>query len=122
QDLDPYPYWDRELYDLDTLLEYGGALTYELTPRIMPVSAGRGCPYMCAYCGNQALLKMYKGRGPFVRRRSPRSQVDELKQLIRRYKVEAFEFWDEDFFAIQKSWVREFCKLYKEEVGIPFFV
>jgi len=122
RDMDDYPFWDRELYDFDSLLEKGGALTYELDSRIMPVQAGRGCPYLCSYCGNQALLKMYKGKGVFVRRRSPDNVVEELLELIDRYKVEAFEFWDEDFFAIQKSWLREFFAKYREKVGIPFFL
>ena len=123
RNMDDYPYWDRELCGIDQHLEEKASMTYQHLTRCMPVATGRGCPYRCAYCGNQSLLNLYKGRGSYVRRRSVANQMRELHMILDRYpSVESFEFWDEDFFAISHSWLRGFFKAYKREIGLPYLL
>ncbi|MBI1853762.1 MAG: B12-binding domain-containing radical SAM protein [Planctomycetes bacterium] len=122
RDLDSYPYWDRKLVDFGALLDGSGTTTYQHKSHVMPVAAGRGCPYRCAYCGNQSLLNLYKGHGTLVRRRSVEGMIAELKMCIDEYEVRSFEFWDEDFFAYQRQWLRDFFKRYKEEINLPFLL
>ncbi len=123
RDMDDYPYWDRVLCDIDRHLEEKASMTYQHLTNCMPIAAGRGCPYRCAYCGNQSLLNLYKGRGSYVRRRSVPNLMREMHMVLDRYpNVQSFEFWDEDFFAISHSWLREFFKAYKEEIGLPYML
>jgi radical SAM superfamily enzyme YgiQ (UPF0313 family) len=85
----------------------------------MPIGAGRGCPDICTYCSNSAMLKLYRGLGRYVRKRSPRQIIDEMKSLLDHYPIKFFEFWDERI-AIFPQWILEFCELYKKEIGIPW--
>lgn len=122
RDLDSYPQWDRDIVDFAALLAEEGTTTYQHTSHVMPAAVGRGCPYRCAYCGNQSLLNLYKGHGTLVRRRSVDGVLAELRMLCERYDVRSFEFWDEDFYAYQRPWLREFFKRYEAEIGLPFLL
>jgi len=121
RDMDEYPYWDRELCDIEHHLREKASMTYQHLTNCMPLAAGRGCPYRCAYCGNQSLLNLYKGRGSYVRRRSVPNLMREIELVLERYpNVQSFEFWDEDFFAISHSWLREFFHAYGKDVKLPY--
>jgi radical SAM superfamily enzyme YgiQ (UPF0313 family) len=123
RNMDDYPYWDREVCNFDQHLEEKASMTYQHLSNCMPLSAGRGCPYRCAYCGNQSLLNLYKGKGSYVRRRSVPSLMREIHMALDKYPhIQSLEFWDEDFFAISHSWLREFFKTYKREVGLPYML
>jgi len=83
------------------------------------VIAGRGCPYQCTYCFNKVFNKIYKGKGGMIRLRSLDNLFDELHQIKNGHETKLFHFSD-DTFILNKKWVLEFCKRYKEEIGIPF--
>lgn len=123
RNMDDYPYWDRELCDIEAHLADTASMTYQHLTNCMPIAAGRGCPYRCAYCGNQSLLNLYKGKGSFVRRRSVPNLIEEMKMILDRYPaIKSFEFWDEDFFAISHSWLRDFFATYKKEIDLPYML
>jgi radical SAM superfamily enzyme YgiQ (UPF0313 family) len=46
--------------------------------------------------------------------------VNEILWAKERYGIHHVRFNDEDF-SYDKAWLREFCPLYKEKVGIPYF-
>ena len=69
EDLDTIPWWDRDAFDMDRLLNDVGKLALVWGNEIMPVYAGRGCPYACTFCANSSWLMMYRGKGRFTRKR-----------------------------------------------------
>lgn len=119
--LDEFPYWDRDIFDFDNLLENTARATIFHEKYNMPIAAGKGCPYVCTYCSNTALLKMYKGLGKFTRVRSVDHVLGEMKVVRERYPIKKFEFWDE-IFGVNMPWLREFAPRYAKEVGLPFTV
>ncbi len=119
ENLDEYPSWDREIFDYDSMLNQRGAGTLSHTRFTMAVGAGRGCPDQCTYCSAPALNRFYRAKGRFIRKRSPEHVVAEMKELVDRYPIKFFEFWDEriDIFP---SWLFKFCELYGKEIGLPW--
>ena len=85
------------------------------------INTARGCPFRCTFCGNSALAEKANGTGRYLRRRSVRSVIDEIKDAIAQYpNIDFVYFWDDVFTAYPK-WVLEFCDVYEAEVGLPFF-
>jgi len=109
--LDELPYEDRDLFDHLPLWEQSN---YQ--PALF---CGRGCPFNCSYCCNNALMGLYKGKGKFVRLRTPENVMGELRHLVDNYTVRSFYFED-DTFTLNHDWVREFCRLYSERFSLPF--
>jgi len=119
QDLDELPWWDREAFEMDRLLQDTGKLALVWGNEIMPVYAGRGCPYACTFCANSTWLMMYRGKGRFTRKRSVQNILEELEYLRDRYRIKRFEFWDE-MFALGTGWLEDFADNYAERVGLPW--
>lgn len=84
--------------------------------------ASRGCVFSCSYCVNCYLKKeIYNGvKHRFYRIRSVRSIIDEIKQVKSRYKIKDIHFADE-LFPANLEWIKEFSRLYKKEIGAPFY-
>ncbi len=118
-DMDEFPFWDREIFDVDSLLGTRGLGTLAHTRHTLAVGAGRGCPDQCTYCSAPAMMRFYRGAGRWIRKRSPEHLVRELVELKEKYDVKIFEFWDERI-DIYPAWLEKFCKLYKKEVGLPW--
>ena len=114
EDLDTLPFPDKDLY-------------YEQMPYLnhgYTTMSGRGCPYKCTFCDNNTSSKLYRNEIPkkqkWARRHSPQYVVDEILWAKEKYGIKHVRFNDEDF-SYDKNWLREFCPLYKEKVGIPYF-
>lgn len=114
QDLDTLPYPDKDLY-------------YKVMPYLnhgYTTMSGRGCPYRCTFCDNNTSINLYKTElkqaKKWARRHSPQYVVDEILWAKERYNIKHVRFNDEDF-SYDRNWLREFCPLYKEKVGIPYF-
>jgi len=110
QDLDIFNL-DRDIFDVD---KYVAGRNY-----LLDVYAGRGCPYNCTYCVNYYKRNVCKGKGKFVRMRSPKNVVEEIKELRDKYKIKHVAFQD-DTFTHNRKWLLEFCDLYAKEVRLPF--
>ena len=83
--------------------------------------SSRGCPYDCSYCSSPVLKNLYNKCGQaYIRRRSVSSVITELKYAKEHLGVKCIIFVDSCFITDPK-WVSEFCKLYKDEVCLPFY-
>ncbi|MFA6238490.1 MAG: radical SAM protein [Bacteriovorax sp.] len=114
EDLDTLPFPDKDLYyDVMPYLNHG-----------YTTMSGRGCPYRCTFCDNNTSMKLYKNEvlktQKWARRHSPEYVVNEILWAREKYNIKHVRFNDEDF-SFDKNWLREFCPLYKEKVGIPYF-
>ena len=114
-DLDAQPFDDRDLY-----------LDYDPIFSIFPftqVIAGRGCPYQCTYCFNDAYRKIYQAEGStkYCNYRSPDNVIDELKILKNKYKAK-FIFFNDSTLTYNKKWLLEFLPKYASEIGLPMTI
>ena len=110
-ELDDIPFGDREMFNFQQVVDsdYDRA-TFMLS---------RGCPYKCNYCGSPAMGGLQDGK--YVRFRSVENGIAEIKQIVSRYNIKSIFFAD-DVFTIDRKYVKEFCEVYKREIGIPFEV
>jgi radical SAM superfamily enzyme YgiQ (UPF0313 family) len=112
-DLDKLPFPDREIFDYKKYLDWNhGTATFLST---------RGCPFNCTYCINHFLIKTYLGKGKYVRFRSVDNLLREIKFCIKKYGdlIKNIEFYD-DTFTLDEKRIKEFCKKYPKEIGLPF--
>jgi radical SAM superfamily enzyme YgiQ (UPF0313 family) len=93
----PHPAWDLFPMDYYALLRMPHATNSD---RVLPVLAGRGCPYKCNFC-----YRIDKG----VRLRSPRSIVEEIRLLKIRYGATYIAFMD-DLLMYSASRMRHLCQ------------
>ncbi len=110
QDLDSLPLPKRELY-----YKYGFI-------RDLPIKrfiSGIGCPYQCTFCHNPMHIKMFKGHGTFLRKKSVQRVINEIRQVKEKYVLKRVHFSD-DLFVLDKQWVKEFLALYRKEIDVPF--
>jgi anaerobic magnesium-protoporphyrin IX monomethyl ester cyclase len=61
----------------------------------------------------------YKGNGSFVRYRSVKNVIREMKGVLKEYKTERILLHD-DTFTLRKEWLNEFCSEYSKEIKMPF--
>jgi len=108
--------------DLDTLPFPDKDLFYKVYPGFFEdyyTISSRGCPFACTYCGNNVIQNVYKGLGKKIRRRSPKNIVDELVLAKKKYHPKKITFVD-DVFVQDLDWLKEFAKLYKKKVNLPY--
>jgi anaerobic magnesium-protoporphyrin IX monomethyl ester cyclase len=112
--LDALPVPDRELY-----YKYGFL-------RDMPMKrfiSSMGCPYPCTFCHEPVIRSLYKQetKSDYLRRKSVRRTVDEIKHIADRYPLKHVHFSDDLFFIRNNyKWLEEFAEVYPREVGIPW--
>jgi radical SAM superfamily enzyme YgiQ (UPF0313 family) len=111
QDLDSLPFPYRELFYNNKESEDNEAKHFFI---------GRGCPYNCSYCFNEAFRGMYKGQ-KYVRRRSVDNILEEIKDVREKSSLKFIKFYDDVFTLKVDDWLEEFTERYSKEVGLPFF-
>lgn len=80
---------------------------------------GRGCPYCCTYCSNKAFNNVYSGKWGRVRWHSPDYIIKGILYLTGKYpSLKVFDIRDDTFSLRPVEQIKEFCKLYKEKVGL----
>ena len=110
QDLDALPFPDRKLFCYNPAEAMLG----------LEFFFSRGCPYQCSYCINWHLQKLYKGKGPYVRFRSPESVIKEIQETVALYNYQGMLTFHDDVFTLKESWLRQFAILYHNNVGLPY--
>lgn len=99
RDLDsiPFPAWDLLPMDCyDTQLHIIGG-------KRVPVIGSRGCPYNCTYCVSPLMWQRK------VRWRNPECVVAEMEEIINRYHIPQFHFWD-DNLMMNPEHVTKLCE------------
>ena len=135
-DLDIYPMPDYSLSDhyilFDNNIREMNRELLKISLEASPVSnyitrcgyqtmSGRGCPHKCSYCVNDTLKEVYGGQN-YLRWRSTGHVIDELLWVKENMPyVGHIWFSDDSFFAKGRQKTEEFCKAYKEKIGMPFF-
>ena len=114
QDLDALPFPDRELCNYRQLL-------WENPMEATLLMAGRGCPFACKYCVNNAFHRLYRGLGKYVRMRTPARILEEIQLLRKNYGINRLVIFD-DTFTYNHRWLKYFCGLYRQEIRLPFAV
>lgn len=109
-DLDTLPFPDRGIYYKYRLLKNSPLKTF---------MASRGCPFSCSFCFNEKLRSIYSNKGRYVRFRSPRNMINEIKETDSKYGLKSIYFVD-DLFVLNPAWLKEFVSIYKKEVKKPF--
>jgi anaerobic magnesium-protoporphyrin IX monomethyl ester cyclase len=81
----------------------------------LPIMASRACPYSCSYCSNHALKDAL--HGTYVRFRSVDNVLEEIDLRMRQYygKGLKYLYFFDDTFIMDKEFVSEFCKRFKEK-------
>lgn len=117
-DLDSLPYPDKKLVDYQKIIDSTGEIVFNFS---------RGCPYMCTYCSNHALAKVYGHASNKVRFRSPESCISEIKHVLDNFDCKSiwgrkkFVLIQDDLFTLDKKWLYAFLELYKKEINMPFY-
>lgn len=101
--LDNLPFPKRDLYDLSGGLQPKRAFPFMDQGTIVMTS--RGCPYKCTFC--QPTLKKIFGKK--IRQRSVDNVLEEIEDVINKYKVKHISIHDE-IFTLNKKWALDFCK------------
>lgn len=92
-DLDRLPFPAFDLYPAD-----------QLKSALVPVEAGRGCPFACTFCSTNLFFSRR------YRIKAPERLVGELKYLHDIYGYNDFDLIH-DMLTVDKGWVRDFSRL-----------
>ncbi len=134
ENLDKYPFQD---YDLSTHYITTGNHIVKMTEnhlkQIMTegrvnrtnvssytIITTRNCPYNCTYCCNNALRKIYRRKGKFVRTRSVENVIRELESVVKKFDfIDRISIKDDVFFVRSRQDVKKFSRLYREKIRLP---
>lgn len=85
-----------------------------------PIFTSRGCPFTCTYCVNNYLKNYYKECGSWLRKRSVENVIKELLAVKEKIPEVGYIHFIDDDFIYNYEWLKDFCKEYKEKIGLPF--
>ncbi len=107
-DLDKMPLPDKSLFE--------GQLP--LNNSYLAVTS-RGCPYGCAYCSEISMKQLYRNKGSYYREKSVSPCINELQVMLQKYRFKCIDIRS-SVLSYSKDWIKEFCRIYKEKVGLPY--
>lgn len=82
----------------------------------------RGCPHHCTFCAEKTLSELYSGQR-YLRKRSINHVMEELQCVKRELPfVESIFLFDDTFLVRTTEEIREFSRIYKDTVGLPFHI
>ncbi len=112
QDIDSFFLPDYTLFDYYGIISKNG--------NCFPMILSRGCPYNCNYCCNHAFREIYPNKSKYVRFPSIKRAISIIKNNLGLYPDTRKIALADDTFTLNKEWLSDFCKSYKENVGLPF--
>jgi len=104
KNLDKIPFPDFDVFDFEESLNHlvtNLSYTYNAFdyPRAYTLLGSRSCPYHCTFCYHNNKY----------RERSVKNMLKELKQNVKKYKINVIILYDE-CFALNNKRLNEFCK------------
>lgn len=110
QNLDSLPFTDQKLYARYPALQ---------DDPVHVMISSRGCPFNCSFCFNHQMAELYRGKGRYVRQRSPSRVLDEIAEATASGNIDRIYFAD-DTFSLNKAWLRDFLPAYGRRFRLPF--
>ncbi len=109
-DLDSLPLIDKSIFERFVPLR-----RYYLTV------TNKGCIAACAYCSQDYLQQWERDSAPgrFYRERSVGSVLAELAAMKTRYRIQRIDIKN-NVLSASRAWTIEFCRRYRDEIGLPF--
>jgi len=111
ENLDELPFCDREIIDFQKLLNYH---------KYLEVRCSRGCPFQCKFCVNASYQNLYRNKGRYYRVRSHENILDEIEQIVGRYKNIKSVIFDDELICVNKKWTLGLLEKYKKRFNYPF--
>lgn len=113
--------------NLDSLPFPDYGLFYDNMPTVgkaplKSIMTSRGCPYSCSYCFNARWCRIYLGHGKLVRRHSVDYVIEDIERVREKWPLSCVKFYDDIFVYRVDNWLEEFCRKYKKQIGLPFFI
>jgi len=91
--------------------------------RVYSLTTTRGCNFKCSFCIHSFIKKMYSEERlnvPLIRTRSVDNVMKELRVMKSKYPDMVYvNINDENFFAHEVDWIKEFSEKYKKDINIP---
>jgi radical SAM superfamily enzyme YgiQ (UPF0313 family) len=117
-DIGTLPSQDWEIYDKRRFWKpMGGSISVTGT-----FEMNRGCPYACTFCINDGLSSLYDHHGGYYREQDVDRLVNEMAEKKERYNLVYVYLVAESFLTTTRDRIERFGKLYREKVGLPFWV
>lgn len=107
QDLDSIPFPARHLIRMEEYIKIGKAPGSQKNRRFATMLTSRGCPNNCIFCSIKNVW------GQKWRARSPENVVEEIEELVRRYRIKEIHFLD-DNISLNKKRMAGICDLLVE--------
>lgn len=104
KNIDSIPHPARHLLP-DLRLYHPTPQTYKRLP-VTGIITSRGCPYGCIFCDKSVF-------GRSIRYHSANYVIEEIEDLISKYKIKEIEFYD-DTFTVNKKRLFEICDRLKD--------
>ena len=91
--------------------------------RMAQMDWDRGCPYQCSYCAAPAILAKNRQEkiGNYYRVKSEDKIFEEMKFLIKKYKLDFLYISSETLLVIKMEKFKRIAERYKKEINLPFW-
>lgn len=109
KDLDELPFPARDLLKNEKYIEPLTQKPYTL------VISGRGCPYGCIFC----TADKYYGKNP--RLRSPKNIVDEIEEVIKKFRINHIGMWSDTFTFSKEQVIGISKEILKRNLKVIWF-
>ena len=98
EDINNIPFPARHLVVMDRFRD-----VFTREQRFATMMSSRGCPFNCTYCDRKNRM------GRRWRPRDPSNIVEEITEVVKRFKIREFMFFDDEF-VIDKGRTHELCE------------
>lgn len=102
RDLDSIPHPARDLLDMEHYLSHYLLIRGLIGNRITTMHTSRGCPFKCTFCSSWNVFRT-------VRYFSAEYVVDEINELVTKYRAK-FIFFTDDIFLMNKERAKIICE------------